>query len=53
MAEAEDRITAELDGRPRPARRDELVERVRPDGYRTDRYERRRESGDRRARRAQ
>ena len=31
MADAEDRITAELDGRPRPARRHELIERAWPE----------------------
>ncbi len=48
MADAEDRITAELEGRPRPARRHELVERVRPDAP-----ARRVDSDDGRIRRAQ
>ena len=47
MEEAEVRITAELDGRPRPARRNELIDRVRPDS------DDRPDSEDRRLRRAQ
>jgi hypothetical protein len=31
MAEANDRIIADIERRPRPARRDELIARVRPD----------------------
>ena len=55
MAEAEDRITAELDGRPRPIRRDELIERVRPDAieHRAGSHDGRTESGDGPFRRAQ
>ena len=52
MAEAEDRITAELDGRPRPARRDELIERVQPDRTQAA-LDGRRESRDGPVRRAQ